>query len=195
SHCTECAQRAYTSEHGPAVGSVRDGANDSYRVVGEIVHDPGGFHVDSKRAGGSKCGALAGPYVARRRHERSGVDAETRTAELGGQYWRGSDTERTLRLGAPQLACDDEVAHLQLGLESPRNPDQSKGRQRIEPRGQIGTGTASTVRPGTDDDVCTADGAGFDAKRRQNLEISRETLRSRSVPAPSLGTRSDTGGS
>src|SRR5208282_107632 len=99
--------------------------------------------------------------------ERARMDTETGTAELGGQYRSRREAERNRRLGAPQLARDDEVAHLQPRFETTRDPDQRKGRQGVEPGGEFCARATCAGAPGADDDVGTADSASLDPKRRQ----------------------------
>ncbi len=134
-----------------------------------MVHHEGRFHVDGERTRSGERSSLASAHVTRRRHKRPGADAETCAPKLGSEYRGSREAERGRRLGAAQLARNHEVADVQLGLEAACNTHQSKGRQCVKPRGKINTRAARTVASGTDDDVGTADGTGFDPKRRQYL--------------------------
>ena len=79
---------------------------------------------------------------------------------------------------------DDEVARVQLGREAARDADEGDRGLLVEPRGELGAGAPGPRRPGADDDVGAADGERLDAKRCEDLELSRGDLRSRSAPGP-----------
>jgi hypothetical protein len=125
-----------------------------------------------------------GLHISRRGHERAGEHAKARAAELGGEERNAREVERTRRLGVPQLARYDEVAGAQLGRKASRHADEGDGGLLVEIRGERSAGTPGAVRPGTDDDVGATDGEGLNPKRRENLEISRESLRSGNARGP-----------
>jgi hypothetical protein len=73
------------------------------------------------------------------------------------------------RLGAAQLAGDDEVTRAQLGSERSRHPDKGDGCLFVEPGGELGAGAPGTLGARADDDVGAPDGEGFDPKRGKDL--------------------------
>ena len=113
-HSEQRPERSGTAEHGAALAGVRDGADDRKRVVRQVAHDPGRFHVDGNSARGGELEPLAGPDISRRRHERPGVDAKAGTAEFGGEKRHAREAERYRRLGVPQLTGYDEVTRVQI---------------------------------------------------------------------------------
>ena len=70
------------------------------------------------------------------------------------------------------------------GAKAARHTDQRHRGRLVEPLGNLGAGAPGPIPARADDDVGTADGEGFDAKRCQNLELSRWSLRSRTAPVP-----------
>ena len=72
---------------------------------------------------------------------------------------------------------------MQPRREAARHADERDGGPPIETRGKLSAGTPGAAGPDTDDDIGTAHREGFDTHRRQDLEISREFLRSRNAPA------------
>ena len=129
--------------------------------------------------------SFAGTDVAGRGHERPGADPEAGAAELGGQ-------ERRRR----QAAATSGDSVLRSSLAMTRSPGRSSGaRPPATPtsatavcssrlRRELAPARRARSRPGADDDVGAADGERLDAKRRENLELSRRTLRSRSARGP-----------
>ena len=113
-HREQRPERSGAAEHRPALAGVRDGTDDRKRVVRQVAHDPGRFHVDGNSARGGELEPLAGPDISRRRHERPGVDAKAGTAEFGGEKRHAREAERYRRLGVPQLTGYDEVTRVQI---------------------------------------------------------------------------------
>jgi hypothetical protein len=73
---------------------------------------------------------------------------------------------------------------VQLRRETACHADEGDRRLLVEPRREIASRTPGALGTGADDQIGAADCERLDAKGRQDLELSRRTLRSRSGPAP-----------
>jgi hypothetical protein len=73
---------------------------------------------------------------------------------------------------------------VQLRRETACHADEGDRRLLVEPRREIASRTPGALGTGADDQIGATDCERLDAKGRQNLELSRWTLRSRSGPAP-----------
>ena len=159
---------------GPVVMVSEMDLHDGQRIVREVVHDPGGLHVDGQRSRGGERRALARRHVSRRGDERAGANREAGASKLGAEKRRAGKMAR----GASTRCCAAHCAIMRSpgtssGASAPATPTSATAVCSSRRAASFAPERRRAISARADDGVGTAEGEGLDPQGRKDLELSR----------------------